>query len=136
MVSIQNTVNNTKTFFCVYNCVIVPGKDVNQIVDVLLEVGDWKHLAHQLDINPHTIEETCRMNPAPCYRRELVTTYCDATGLAVEDVVENIAEALGQRNKKQANYLRAKFPRTCPGNFCGSMSALCAHILCRKLCNM
>ena len=105
-------VNNTIAFSCI-------GKDVNLIVDVLLEVADWKYLAHQLDINPHTIEETCRTNAASCYRRELVTTYCDSTGLAVEDVAENIAEALGQRYKRQANNLRAKFPRACPGNFCG-----------------
>ena len=97
----------------VYLCT---GKDVNQIVDILMEVTGWEHLADQLEINSDTIETNCLRSSsdvATCYRRDLVKTYCDSTALEVEDIVENIAQALGPSNKRQANNLRAKFPRDC-----------------------
>ena len=117
------------------------GQNVNQIVDILLEVVDWKYLANQLDINSDIIEADClKSSPAgSCYRRELVKTYCDSSGLGVEDVAENIAHSLGPSNRRQANHLREKFSRTCPGNsVVYSVSALCAHVLYiyRKLCSV
>ena len=93
---------------------------MNQIVDVLLGIDNWKRLANELDINFGEIEANCGgVDIASCCRRELVRTYCDSSGLAVEDVAEKIAEALGPRNRRQAKDLRAKFPRACPGNLCG-----------------
>ena len=94
---------------------------MNQIVDVLMEVTGWKSLANQLEINSDTIETNCLRNSidiASCYRRELVKTYCDSTALEIEEIVENIAQALGPSNRRQADNLRAKFPRDCDGNYC------------------
>lgn len=92
---------------------------MNQIVDVLMKVTGWKSLANQLEINSDTIETNClrsSIDIASCYRRELVKTYCDSTALKIEEIVENIAQALGPSNRRQADNLRAKFPRDCDGN--------------------
>ena len=81
---------------------------------MLLEVQDWKGLASELDIkigDQNAISSNCRDNEAKCHRRSLVQNYCDAGGLAVEVVAENIAQALeSMGHKKQANNIRNLFP--------------------------
>ena len=81
---------------------------------MLLEVQDWKGLASELDIkigDQNAISSNCRDNEAKCHRRSLVQNYCDAGGLAVEVVAENIAQALeSMGHKKQANIIKNMFP--------------------------
>ena len=80
---------------------------------MLLEVQDWKGLASELDIgigDQNAISSKCK-DDAKCHRRYAVQKYCDASGLAVEVVAENIAQALeSMGHKKQANIIRNMFP--------------------------
>ena len=85
---------------------------------MLLEVDDWAGLASELDIktgDKNSIQSNCKagsgLDVAKCFRRSLVQMYCDSTGLEVEEVAENIAQALEMMNKKrQATIIRNLYP--------------------------
>ena len=93
---------------------------MNKIADVLLEVDDWKGLASELHIktgDQNSIQSNCKagsgLDVAKCFRRSLVQMYCDSTGLDVEEVAENIAQALEgetMNKKRQATFIRNLFP--------------------------
>ena len=83
------------------------GLDVEEIVDVLMEVEDWKELAGRLGINSFNIEESCSGTAIPrCCRRQLVRTHCDKSS---DEPIANIIQILEKMNKKkQAKKLRQK----------------------------
>ena len=91
---------------------IPAGVDVEEIVDVLEEVDDWKGLAGRLGINSLSIEESCSGTAITrCYRRQLVRTHCDKScdepGKAVADIAQILEKKMNM--KKQARKLRKKF---------------------------
>ena len=88
---------------------------MNKIAKVLTEV-DWEQLAGELNIElgtRNTISADCKLGSgaiAVCCRRGLVQYYCDSTALELEQVVENIAQALERMEKRtQAKTLRKEF---------------------------
>lgn len=124
-------------------CVVLTGKAVNKIADVLQEV-DWEELAGELSIGVGTqnaIRSNCNVGSnsmATCYRRELVQNYCDLTGLELIYKVENISKALeGMKKKQQANTLRREFGiivGTYESVFTRHAYSLCMDI-CRRFCS-
>ena len=109
----SSSIGNGSKYRCTY--VVLTGKAVNKIADVLQEV-DWVELAGELSIGVGTqnsIRSNCNVGSnsmATCYRRELVQNYCDLTGLELKYIVENISKALeGMKKKQQANTLRREF---------------------------
>ena len=91
---------------------------MNRIAGVLLEVNDWTGLASELGVErgeQNVIRDNCKVGTgvdvATCYRRSLVESYFDRTGLEVEEVAENIAVALESiYHKRQAKQLREMYP--------------------------
>ena len=91
-------------------CLSTAGSDVEKIIAVLLEVEEWEGLAGRLNINTITIRTNCgtRTDKAHCYRRQLVTTYCDMLSSGDPNkVVTDFALILDEmEKKKQAQTLK------------------------------
>ena len=88
------------------------GKDIEQIVDVLLEVENWESLAGRLGISHNIITTNCRVSSdyASCSRRILVENYCDAheAPLSMIMIADEIAQVLNDEmsKKRQAGNIR------------------------------
>ena len=88
------------------------GKDIEQIVDVLLEVENWESLAGRLGINHKIITTNCGVSSdyASCSRRRLVEIFCDAqeAPFSMNMIADEIAQVLNDEmsKKRQAGNMR------------------------------
>ena len=81
-----------------------------KISQVLADVPNWQGLADQLNIRSNDIATNCALGiaQAACYRRELVSSYCNSRPSGNPYIVaEDIAKALEKMGHKyQANEIR------------------------------
>ena len=83
-----------------------------RIAQEIASVVDWEGLAGWLEIeDTSNIKADCHKEGGEfsvCYRKKLVSKYCDMTGGSAQQVANDFADVLQKRmgNRKMANILR------------------------------